>query len=93
MLGLLDRATKLTSPKDEKRKYSYPTLKPQVSGLLSPTRMQVSALGQSRRFDYLPPTSALPPSDIVSSARQVRFVPQPDSCTAAISSERACGTS
>ena len=39
----------------------------------------MSEMGQSRRFDYLPPTSALPPStDIVSSARQVRFVPQPD---------------
>ena len=32
--------------------------------------------GQSRRFDCVPPTSALPPStDIVRSARQVRFVP------------------
>jgi hypothetical protein len=31
---------------------------------------------QSRRFDCVPPTSALPPStDIVRSARQVRFVP------------------
>ena len=35
-----------------------------------------SSLGQSRRFDFVPPTSALPPStDIVGSARQVRFVP------------------
>jgi hypothetical protein len=33
-------------------------------------------MGQSRRFDCVPPTSALPPStDIVRSARQVRFVP------------------
>src|SRR6266487_1845423 len=37
---------------------------------------QKSAPGQSRRFDCVPPTSALPPStDIVRSARQVRFVP------------------
>src|SRR6266702_4648235 len=36
---------------------------------------QKSAPGQSRRFDCVPPTSALPPStDIVRSARQVRFV-------------------
>src|SRR5258705_8922263 len=36
-----------------------------------------SGPGQSRRFDCAPPTSALPPStDIVRSARQVRFVPQ-----------------
>jgi hypothetical protein len=35
--------------------------------------------GQSRRFDRVPPTSALPPStDIVRSARQVRFVPTGD---------------
>ena len=34
-------------------------------------------MGQSRRFDCVPPTSALPPStDIVRSARQVRFVPK-----------------
>jgi hypothetical protein len=39
----------------------------------------MSGWGQSRRFDCLPPTSALPPStDIVSSARQVRFVPVAD---------------
>ena len=36
-------------------------------------------MGQSRRFDCVPPTSALPPStDIVRSARQVRFVPDAD---------------
>jgi hypothetical protein len=41
-----------------------------------------SGMGQSRRFDCLPPTSALPPStDIVSSARQVRFVPQLMHCS------------
>jgi hypothetical protein len=35
-----------------------------------------SAVGQSRRSDREPPTSALPPStDIIRSARQVRFVP------------------
>jgi hypothetical protein len=39
----------------------------------------MSELGQSRRFDCVPPTSALPPStDIVRSARQVRFVPLPE---------------
>ena len=38
-----------------------------------------SDMGQSRRFDCVPPTSALPPStDIVRSARQVRFVPNPE---------------
>ena len=38
-----------------------------------------SAVGQPRRFDCVPPTSALPPStDIVRSARQVRFVPLAD---------------
>jgi hypothetical protein len=36
-----------------------------------------SEMGQSRRFDCVPPTSPLPPStDIVRSARQVRFVPR-----------------
>ena len=42
--------------------------------------MPMSVVGHSRRFDALRATSALPPStDIVRSARQVRFVPQPDS--------------
>jgi hypothetical protein len=36
----------------------------------------MSQLGHSRRFDRVPPTSALPPStDIVRLPRQVRFVP------------------
>ena len=34
MLGLLDRATKLTFPHGEEREYSDPRLKPQASGLL-----------------------------------------------------------
>src|SRR3989442_703134 len=39
----------------------------------------MSHLGHSRRFGRVPPTSALPPStDIVRSARQVRFVPEGD---------------
>ena len=39
----------------------------------------MSQLGQSRRFDCVAPTSALPPSTgIVRSARQVRFVPISD---------------
>jgi hypothetical protein len=43
-------------------------------------QMPTSGMGHSRRFDALRATSALPPStDIFRSARQVRFVPQPDS--------------
>ena len=39
----------------------------------------MSESGQSRRFDCVPPTSALPPStDIVSLVRQIRFVPKGD---------------
>ena len=39
----------------------------------------MSVSGQSRRFDCVPPTSALPPStDIAIATRQVRKVPQPD---------------
>src|SRR5437867_9729001 len=40
---------------------------------------QMSQMGQSRRFDCVSPTSALPPStNIVRSARQVRCVPRTD---------------
>ena len=50
-----------------------------TSHLIRSLTCAVSESGQSRRFDCVPPTSALPPStDIVRSARQVRFVPTTD---------------
>jgi hypothetical protein len=39
----------------------------------------MTEMGQKRRFDPLPATSGLPrTTDIIRSARLVRFVPQPD---------------
>jgi hypothetical protein len=49
---------------------AYTMSRSRLAGTTS--RTSESVVGQSRRFDCLPPTSALPPStDIVSSARQV----------------------
>ena len=45
----------------------------------------MSETGQSRRFDYAPATSGLPPStDILRIRRHVSKVPKADSCSAAI---------
>jgi hypothetical protein len=53
-----------------------PTTIPLAEVRESVSGQPMSAAGQSRRFDCVPPTSALPQStDIVRSARQVRFVP------------------
>jgi hypothetical protein len=45
----------------------------------------MSPLGQKRTWEYRSLMSALPPkADIVHGSGNVRFVPQADSCTAAI---------
>ena len=47
----------------------------------------MSALGQKQTFVTLEPMSALPPkADIAQHGGDVRFVPEADSCTAAIDS-------
>ena len=49
----------------------------------------MSALGQKRTSEHVQSMSALPPiADIGTQARNVRFVPKADICTAAISAER-----
>src|SRR5262249_35751629 len=52
-----------------------------------PAKGLMSALGQKQTSQHLQPMSALPPkADIGTQSRNVRFVPQADSCTAAKSS-------
>jgi hypothetical protein len=65
---------------------SHPRHADEVAAVFDYDRLRsgMPVSGQSRRFDRVPPTSALPPkTDIHREGRHVSNVPFPDSCTAA----------